>query len=134
MSLGFLKKLSDLQTLHVTFNQSHFNSREAAIIGTELPLWKMQVLPLKHVTVVIGDEQISQPPKFMRRYPHTLLPRGRWTIEKKREVAEGLRLKLLDPNGSEVFAAERTAQRAARKEVKEMEEAKKVVCMAEREE
>lgn len=61
----------------------------------------MQILPLQHVTAVIGDD-------FRDPYSQRL----RWTMDEKREVAENLRGKLLDPNGRQVFAAELQAKEA----------------------
>ena len=61
----------------------------------------MQILPLQHVTVVIGGD-------FRDPYPQRL----RWTMDKKREVAEDLRSKPLDRDGCQVFAAELQAKEA----------------------
>lgn len=108
-----LSKLDGLRTLHATFDQ-YFGyhsdillSPSPSVVHYELPvlepLSRMQKLPLEHVTVVVGDHIKAQ-------YPQRDM--SRWTITKKREVAKGLRSKLLDPNGPAVLAAEMKAEEA----------------------
>ena len=98
---SLLSKLNALQTLHITLDQD-YSPIDMADIDRQLenrpsvphPLLAMQTMALKTVTVVIGDRVpvrypgISDDPNLLR-----------WTIEQKREVAEGLRSSLL--NGHE---------------------------------
>ena len=55
------------------------------------PLLAMQTLALKNVTVVIGDRVFIRLPGISDD-PNRI----RWTVEQKREVAEGLRSSLLN--------------------------------------
>lgn len=57
-----------------------------------------------------------------------------WTICQKREMAESLRSKLLDPNGQQALAAETQVHKAARKKMKAQSQADKVARRALREE
>ena len=120
---SFLSRLSALRTLHATFDQYFLNSSIFVpdVLAQQIvtPLSRMQVLPLQHVTVVIGDESRGQ-----------YIQRCRWSIAKKREVAGELRNKFLDPNGHEVFAAEMQAIEAMRKECKEKEQAEMSIRQA----
>lgn len=104
---SFVSKLSFLRTLHVTMDQYiEFPTWEPKNNAEDLIylLSRMQGLPLQHVTSIIGDDIKSS---------GTL--RYRWTIAEKREVAEGLRNRLLDPDGQEVLAAEMQAEKDKRK-------------------
>lgn len=99
---SLISKLDGLRTLHATLDQSSGNySYPQLFILT--PLSRMQILPLKHVTIVVGDHIKGQNPRHQKY---------RWTITKKKEVAEGLRSKLLDPNGPAVLAVEMKAEDA----------------------
>lgn len=115
---SFLSKLNSLRTLHATFDQNaHLPTSFQRYIVT--PLSGMKTLPLRHVTVVVGDDTVK-----------SSFPQDRWTIAKQREVARDLRNKLLDPKGHEVFAAEMQAIEAMRKEYKEKEQAEMSVRQA----
>ncbi|CAF9936764.1 MAG: hypothetical protein ALECFALPRED_006973 [Alectoria fallacina] len=98
-----LSKINGLRIFHATFDHYLGNyyvddrlSPPFSEPDFELcilkPLSRMQILPLKHVTVVVGDH-------IRDTYPQE---KDRWTITQKREVAEGLRTKLLDPNGHKI--------------------------------
>ena len=105
---SFLAKLKGLRTLHATFDEfskSHYGSI------TPTPISVMQILPLQHVTVLIGD-------LFKRR----ISEHDTWTITQKREAAEALRNKLLNPDGYKVLAAEIKAEEAIREAQQEEEE------------
>lgn len=91
---SFVSRLNALQTLHATFDQYFPNSyfpNSSSFIPENfarkivLQLSRMRVLPLQHVTVVVGDDI---------RCPST--QRYRWSNTHKREVAGDLRNKLLD--------------------------------------
>lgn len=124
---SFISKLKGLRTLHATFDQYFGNCYIDRMLSPSYKfhqlniamMSRMQMLPLQHVTVVVGDD-IGGP------YPK----RDRWTITKKREVAEGLRNKLLDPNGYEILAAEMKAEEAKRKKEREEEQARKAARRA----
>lgn len=101
---SFVSKFISLQTLYATFD--HYagetaNSFQQFIVA---PLTWMKMLSLRHVTVVFGDDGTSIYTSIYQRH--------RWAIAKKREIARGLRNKLLDPNGHEVLAAEIQAKEA----------------------
>ena len=95
-----ISKLDGLRTLHATFDQCLGFELTHSQLRMLQPVSRMQILPLKHVTVVVGDHDNDQSPWFRK---------DRWTIAQKQEVAEGLRSKLLDPNGPAAFAAEMKA-------------------------
>ena len=99
---SLVSKLNALQTLHITFDQGYaaisigdfFRGLQNQLEAPH-PLLAMQTLALENVTVVISDRVFSQHPEISDD-PNLL----RWTIEQKREVAEGLRSSLL--NGHEL--------------------------------
>ena len=68
----------------------------------------MQKLPLEHVTIVICD-----------------MVQDVWAVTERRKVAENLRRQLLDPNGSDILAAEMKAEEVKREKKKEEKEAKR---------
>ena len=98
---SFVSKLNALQTLHITLDQddmpidmADFDRQFENRPPVPHPLLAMQTMALKTVTVVIGDRVFIPPPGIIDE-----LSVLRWTIEQKREVAEGLRSSLL--NGHE---------------------------------
>lgn len=91
------------------------------------PVGLLQILDLKHVTVVIADS-FEDAPSHLKHYQTAQLKeqvdKVRWPLYKKREVAESSRRILLKPDGAE--AVKQTM--AARKEfAKNQKEALKTV-------
>lgn len=117
---SFISKFNNLRILHVTISHQTFacvSPRFGPNILT--PLTRMAMLPLKHVTVVIGHDRADAFSQLS----------GMSTAQKL-GVAEGLRNKLLDPNGREVVVAEMKAKEAERKQEKEQEQAAKAARQA----
>ena len=111
LNVTLLKKLSSLKTLHVTFFTSPWvfikGYIRAPITSDDTePTFAMKMLPLSNVTVVIAD--------YEKDYDEGMQSK-RWTISKKREVAEEFRQKLLDPQGDATFTAERKVKAAEKK-------------------
>lgn len=73
-------------------------------------LHPLQMLPLEHVGVTITDEVGSTNSSAFPRSPLT-----RWTVEKKRSVAERVRCRLLNSEGNNIFETEWQDQQAAKK-------------------
>ncbi len=113
LRLPFLSKLKGLRTLHATFDEYSKNYYGSV----------MQILPLKHVTVFIGNI-----------FERVVSEHDTWTLTQQREAAEALRNKLLNPNGHEVLAAEFKAEEAICKAQQEEEQAQKMARRARREE
>ena len=93
---SLMSKFNALQTLHITFDQDFsclsmeylFRLQNPQVFD---PLLAMQTLALKSVTAVISD-RIAE-----RSYQRASVAyQRRWTIERKREVAEDLRSSLLN--------------------------------------
>ncbi len=119
MTPAFLKKFTGLRTLHATYDQ-HFNyygtwQRQRDTLSMcdqdiepcedmKAPVKRMRVLPLKHVTVIIADEVGLEMSLAMDDF--------RWTVGQKREVADLLRRKLLDPDGHKLTAEQLQAETA----------------------
>ncbi|MCJ1455249.1 hypothetical protein MMC28_005603 [Mycoblastus sanguinarius] len=68
-----------------------------------MPFLQLRILPLEHVTVVISDNAQS------------IIEAGygeaRWTAAKKNELAEEIKVKLLDPHGADSLKAEEEAKK-----------------------
>ena len=88
---SIVSKLNALQTLHLTFKQCQYINPSRFPQEALNLLSAMQTLALKNVTVVIG-ERLDSPDSEMLDDPNE----HRWTIEQKREAAEGLRSSLLN--------------------------------------
>lgn len=105
LSARFSKQLPALTTLHATFDQNFGHRDMNSFLRLEALgftlfhvlelLLRIQVLPLKHATVIIADDVSNQNGHFVI----SLYRDARWAIEKKRQVAEALRLKLLNSKG-----------------------------------
>lgn len=95
MTPTFLKNFSGLQTLHATYNSIPDNWQKYGLtrLSTPMqsPVLRMGVLPLQHVTVVVGDDVRGDMDGVLNSY--------RWTIDKERAVADILRRKPLDHDG-----------------------------------
>lgn len=117
---SFLSKLKGLRTLHATFDE--FSKHYYGSI-TPTPMSLMQILPLQHVTVFIGNI-----------FKRVISEHDTWTLTQQREAAEALRNKLLNPDGREVLAAEIKAEEAIHKAQQEEEQAQKMARRARREE
>lgn len=120
---SLISKFKGLRTLHATFDQ-YFRDSSAwtpSVFWQNIltPLTRMQMLPLQQVTVII-DEDIRG----------LLCQPSRWPMTQKREEAESLRKKLLNPNGHEVLAVEMKAKEAERKQEKEEKQAAKAARRA----
>ena len=99
LSLSLISRLKGLRTLHVTIRQPS----RLRVYQEILPsLDRMQVLPLQDVTVVVSDIRQSWWDYSIATTP----PSDLWPIIERRETAEHIRSKLLDPNGPEIQAAE----------------------------
>lgn len=108
----FVSKLVGLQRFHATLDKRcNFHPSIGDQREIPPPCTGMQILPLQHVTVIVGDD-------LRIRWPEQP-----WTSTEKREMAAGLRNKLLNPNGHEVQAAEMRAEEAKREKGKEEEQA-----------
>lgn len=119
MTPAFLKNFSGLRTFHATYDQNfncggHWQRQMPALSICDQdidpcedmkgPVKRMRVLPLKHVTVIIADEVGLEMSPAMDDF--------RWTVGQKREVADLLRRKLLDPDGHKLTADQLLAETA----------------------
>jgi len=77
------------------------------------PFGLLQTLPLRHVTVVITDNPLTT--DLSLHYG----TKYRWPLRKKRDAAERLRAKILDPNGRKTLKTETKSQRREMKAEKE---------------
>ena len=116
LSLSLISRLNGLRTLHATISQPS----QSLIYYTILPsLDRMQVLPLQDVTVVANDSRDPwEDGSFFATPPSDL-----WLISERRELAERIRAKLLDPNGPENQAAEMKEKQALRRALRRGEAA-----------
>ena len=85
------------------------------------PFASLQMLHLQHTTVVIADR--IEDAKHLT---------DRWSIQKKREVAEKVRRKLLDPEGGKVLMAEYKMKQEMQERSKEARKTEEVRRRAER--
>lgn len=88
---SIVSKFNALQTLHLTFKQCRYITPSRFPQEALNLLSAMQTLALKNVTVVIGD-RLDSPDSEDSDDPDE----HRWTIEQKRQAAEGLRSSLLN--------------------------------------
>ena len=111
----FLRNVKSLRTLHVTFYSKNLSSTSdhdtpwsrIANLSTE-PLGAMKSLDLKHVTAAIVNEYYTQ-----ESYRPIIATRNRETVEKFRQ-------KLLDPQGSAVYAREVAIEKSNKAVKREM--------------
>ncbi|MCJ1452200.1 hypothetical protein MMC28_002542 [Mycoblastus sanguinarius] len=107
-----MKKLIGLETLHVTASTRRailiIDRQSTVRLLKNKPLFNIKTLPFKKVTVIIADRKRDM-------YGNNDGDSQRWTLAKKREVAEDLRSKLLDPKGHEVYKVEQKELKARRK-------------------
>ncbi len=119
MTPTFVKRFSGLRTLHATYDQNlaRISSLQLGRVSLSMrdedikpsndikgPVKRMRVLPLKHVTVIIADDADT-----VLNFPNH---KFRWTLAQKREVADLLRRKLLDPDGHKITADQLQAETA----------------------
>ncbi len=119
MTPTFVKGFKGLRTLHATYDQNFrrisslqlgrvaLSTRDEVIKPSDDikgPVKIMRVLPLQHVTVIIADD--ADP---VLNFPTN---KFRWTLAQKREVADLLRRKLLDPDGHKLTADQLQAETA----------------------
>lgn len=137
---GLLEPLRGLRSIQICLDQSSSSIIEKSLVlgdrdpefeehhlkmgctfTEEYPAIKafhpLQMLPLEHVGVTITDEVGSTNSSAFPRSPFT-----RWTIEKKRSVAERLRCRLLDSEGNNMFETEWQDQQAANKKRRQAEQ------------
>lgn len=105
-----IKTLRGLRTLHVCLEQwldpcndliHDYNRR--CIEQDALPFLQLRMLALEHVTVTVADN-----PDLMK-VPE--IRAARWTAAEKKEMAEEIRVKLLDPDGTASLRAEGDAKK-----------------------
>ena len=104
------KTLRGLRTLHVCLEQwldpcnalTHDYNRRC-IEQDALPFLQLRILALEHVTVIVADN-----PEVIK-VPETRA--ARWTVAEKNEMAEEIRVKLLDPEGAASLRAEGDAKK-----------------------
>ena len=100
----FLRNAKFIRKLHIIFSTKHWpfatdradTWSKIAMLSSE-PLGAMKCLDLKHVTVVIEEDCLVKPDSDV-------------IATQKREAAEALRQKLLNPQGSEVYAREQAIE------------------------
>ena len=111
MRLSLINGLRGLRTLHLSLDQDvgqgsqllqHFHELSPEAL-TE-PILRLRLLPLKHVTVILSDNR------------HMMNPLGKkhLTFHEKREIAEYLRNKLLNPTEEELLLSEANAKQGDR--------------------
>lgn len=149
LNIRLVEKLKGLKTVHLCFDQDlvrlaswpylpmlqEKDTSSAGLLSSRHeilfldypqlePFASLQMLHLQHTTVVIAD-RIEDAEHLMNR----------WSIQKKREVAEKVRSKLLEPEGGKVFMAEykiKQEMRERRKEARKAEETRRRAERAER--
>lgn len=119
MTPAFLENFSGLQTLYATYHQDYnydpywkpgmvsLSMQNYYIEPCEdikAPVKRMRVLPLKHVTVIMADA--------VRTDENLATNRIWWTVAQKREVADLLRRKLIDPDDHKLTADQIQAETA----------------------
>ena len=106
-----IKKLRGLRTLHVSLEQwldpgtaltpvPGYNRR--CIQQDALPILQLRILALEHVAVVVTE---SADMKFSE------YPAARWSAAEKSDLAEEIRLKLLDADGAATLRVEMVAKK-----------------------
>ena len=119
LKISNLKMLRGVQTLHLCINQG-FQCLTRGY-GTESPekvieraqeadmdsILRLRALPLKHATVIVSDDA--------ERLKHTGGMAHRWTVIKKNEYAERIRVQLADPGGAELVKTEAEVANLERK-------------------
>ena len=114
-----LKMLRGVQTLHLCINQgfqclTRGYGNESPEILIELAqkadmesILRLRALPLKHATVMVSDDA--------EKLKHTGGMAYRWTVTKKNEYAESIRVQLADPGGAELVKTEAEVAKLERK-------------------
>lgn len=96
-----LEKLRGLRTVHLSLDRDpSFDCWSQGNIVNIGCFRSLQILPLKHATVMVVDIFDGA-------------PQGRWTIRRKRDCAERLRCMLLNPDGDKIYRAEYQAKQVA---------------------
>ena len=108
LSLSLISRLNGLRTLHATISQPSQSRVNYAVLRS---LDRMQVLPFQDVTVVVNDSRYPWEDGSTTAPP----PPNLWPITERRQLAERIRSKLLDPNGPENQAAEMKEEEGLRK-------------------
>lgn len=131
MTPTFVKRFSGLRTLHATYDQyfRRMGSLQLGQVSLSMrdedmkpsddikgPVKRMRVLPLKHVTVIIADDA-----DIVLNFP---ILKSRWTLAQKREVADLLRRKLLDPDGHKLTADQLQAETAEARKLERIPQGK----------
>ena len=99
LSPEFVESVPGVRKLHITFNQDSqyvIPGHRAPMLGqldAKKPLLNLQLLPLRHVTVIIGDDTRCG----RSRYNYVARVPERMTLREKRRVAEEVRSMLLNP-------------------------------------
>ena len=119
LKISNLKMLRGVQTLHLCINQgfqcltrgygneSPENLIELAQAADLESILRLRALPLKHATVIVSDDA--------EKLKHTGGMAHRWTVIKKNEYAESIRVRLVDPGGAELVKTEAEVANLERK-------------------
>lgn len=119
LKMSSLKVLRGVQNLYLCVNQEFrcvdlLFSSDAAQKQIEEGqqsdleyILRLRALSLKHVTVIVSDNA-----RNLEREHRTA---HRWTVTKKKQYAESIRVKLVDPSGANLVKAEAEAASLARK-------------------
>ena len=97
LTADFVERILGIRKMHITYYQDSryvIPGHRAPMLGqldARLPLLNLQRLPLRHVTVVIGDDTKCG----QSRYNNDFRVPKRMTLEEKRRVAEEVRTMLL---------------------------------------
>lgn len=100
----FSFRLTRLSTVHVTFTEPIGNYLESGVFGL---FHMIQALPLRHVTAVCDEFYELKIPERMWSI------KDRRAIDERREVAERLRKKLLEPKGLKPWQTRRNQTKPA---------------------
>ena len=118
LKMSNLKMLRAVQTLHLCINQgfdcvSAFSNESA---DQQLQkgqqedmglLLRLRALSVKHITVIVSDDA--------KKVEEAGLSAHRWTVTKKNEYADNIRLQLIDPRGADSVKTQDEAANLARK-------------------
>ena len=119
LKMSTLRMLQGVQTLHLCINlgyQGYFpalskDASEEQIIRNQQadmePILRLRALSVKNVTVIVSDEARKL------EEGHKIAPR--WTMMRKNEYAESIRVQLADDKGAERVKTEAEAANLARK-------------------
>ena len=119
LKISNLKMLRGVQTLHLCINQGfqcltrgYGNQSPEKVIELAQEadmdsILRLRALPLKHATVIVSDDA--------EKLKHTGGMAHRWTVIKKNEYAERVRVQLADPGGAELVKTEAEVANLERK-------------------